>query len=323
MGIFALNWCCEAAHKIADPTSILNKMQAEQSIPEVAHGPITTTIAFLRRVKPAIADLREDQVQVLASAIAFNAMLSFFPFLILLLSLCRSVFHWNAGYEAVLSILRDYIPVATEFVENHLRALTTEGHRNDGEIQIISLISLWITSAGTLVPIEIALNRAWGVEQSRGFFRRYPLVLLLVLISGALMFGAVFVSAEAHSIASSLVGDLANSAVMRFILWMVEKLITIPVTILIFLLLYYFLPNTKVRFLQVLPAAIFVGLIWESSKYLFAALTPKLNFQTTYGPFYVTVTLVFWAFLSALLMLLGANLSAQNLFPTFRRRSGR
>jgi membrane protein len=297
-------------------------MRDEQPISESIHGPISTTIAFLKRVKPAIADLREDQVQVLASAIAFNAMLSFFPFLILLLSLCRNVFHWEPGYEAVLSILNDYLPVARDFVEKNLRALTTEA-RHEGELQIISLISLWITSAGTLVPIEIALNRAWGVEQSRGFFRRYPLVLLLVLISGALMFGAVFVSAEAHAIATSLVGDLTNATIVKFLIWMVEKLITIPVTILIFLLLYYFLPNTKVRFLQVLPAAVFVGLIWEGSKYLFAALTPKLNFQTTYGPFYVTVTLVFWAFLSALLMLLGANLSAQNLFPTFRRRAAR
>jgi YihY family inner membrane protein len=297
-------------------------MRDVQSLPEVAYGPITTTIAFLKRVKPAIADLREDQVQVLASAIAFNALLSFFPFLILLLSLCRGVFHWNAGYDAVLSILRDYVPVAKDFVENNLKALTTEAH-TEGEIQIISLISLWITSAGTLVPIEIALNRAWGVEQSRSIFKRYPLVLVLVLISGTLMFGAVFVSAEAHSMATSLVGELANGSVVKFILWMIEKLITIPVTILIFLLLYYFLPNTKVRFLQVLPAAIFVGLIWEGSKYLFAALSPKLNFHSTYGPFYVTVTLVFWAFLSALLMLLGANLSAQNLFPTFRRRGDR
>src|SRR5580765_8907589 len=109
-------------------------MQADQSIPEVTYGPITTTIAFLKRVKPAIADLREDQVQVLASAIAFNAMLSFFPFLILLLSLCHNVFHWDAGYEAVLSILNDYVPVAKDFVEKNLRALTTEA-RHEGELQ--------------------------------------------------------------------------------------------------------------------------------------------------------------------------------------------
>ena len=137
------------------------------------------------------------------------------------------------------------------------------------------------------------------------------------------MFAAIFVSAEAHTFATSMLGTYSTSLPVIMLLWAVEKLITIPVTILIFLLLYYFLPNTKVSFGQVLPAAIFVGLAWEGAKYLFAALSLKLNFQSTYGPFYVTVTLVFWAFLSALLMLLGANLSAQNLFPTFRRRSSR
>src|SRR5436190_471732 len=144
-------------------------MQTEQTYSDPTFGLISTTFAFLKRVKPAILDLKEDQVQVLASAIAFNAMLSFFPFLILLLSLCRGAFHWEAGYEAVLSILRDYVPVAKDFLENNLRALTTEGHPTEGRLQIFSLLSLWITSAGTLIPIEVALNRAWGVQDSRGF----------------------------------------------------------------------------------------------------------------------------------------------------------
>src|SRR5215471_16242707 len=194
-------------------------MQAEHTIPTVdddvneqTYGPITTTIAFLKRVKPAIFDLREDQVQVLASAIAFNALLSFFPFLLLVLTICRNLLQWNAGYEAVYSILRDYLPVAqitSDFIERNLRVLI-EGHPG-GQVAIISLISLWITSAGTLIPIEVALNRAWGVKEARSFIRRYTLVLLLVLVSGGLMMGAIFISAETHTLVASLTGEFVNS----------------------------------------------------------------------------------------------------------------
>jgi YihY family inner membrane protein len=188
-----------------------------------------------------------------------------------------------------------------------------------GRIRIISLVSLWITSAGTLIPIEVALNRAWGVQQTRGIVRRYLTVLLIVAAAGALMFLAVFISAQSRLVVNSLPFGLGQTVLAVYWVWAAEKLITVPVTILIFLMLYYFLPNLKVSFRQVLPAAIFVGVIWELAKYLFAALSPVLNFQSTYGPFYITVTYVTWAFLSALLMLLGANLSAQNLFPSFRR----
>ncbi|HZS44755.1 MAG TPA: YihY/virulence factor BrkB family protein [Blastocatellia bacterium] len=298
-------------------------MQAEHTIPqgtaEPTYGPITTTIAFLKRVKPAISDLREDQVQILASAIAFNALLSFLPFLVLLLTICKDILQWNAGYEAVFSILRDYLPVAritADFIERNLRALTTS--HPGGPMAIISLISLWITSAGTLIPIEVALNRAWGVKEGRPFIKRYTMVLLLVLISGLLMLGAVFISAETHTFLASVTGELSTSLPVKLAIWIVEKLATVPISVLIFLLIYYFLPNTRVSFRQVLPAAIFMGLTWEISKYLFAHIAPRIT--EGYGAFHVTVSLVLWAFVSALLMLLCANLSAQNLFPTFRRR---
>ena len=72
------------------------------------------------------------------------------------------------------------------------------------------------------------------------------------------------------------------------------------------------LPNGKTPARAVLPAAIVVGLLWEGAKYLYILLLPKLNFAEVYGPFSISVTLMFWAFLSGLLLLGGAHLSAAN-----------
>jgi YihY family inner membrane protein len=75
-------------------------------------------------------------------------------------------------------------------------------------------------------------------------------------------------------------------------------------------LIYWLLPNGKVKARSVLPAAIIAGVLWDIFKYLYVWSLPLLNFQDVYGHFSITVTLMFWAFISGLLLLGGAHLSA-------------
>ena len=80
--------------------------------------------------------------------------------------------------------------------------------------------------------------------------------------------------------------------------------------IAIYFLIYWLLPNGKVPVRAVLPAAITMGFLSEAAKYLYVLVLPWLNFQEVYGPFSVSVTLIFWSFCSGLLLLGGAYLSA-------------
>ena len=70
------------------------------------------------------------------------------------------------------------------------------------------------------------------------------------------------------------------------------------------------LPNGKVPARSVLPAAVAMGLIWELAKYAYILALPWLKFPEVYGPFYISITLMFWAFISGLLILAGAHLAA-------------
>jgi YihY family inner membrane protein len=90
------------------------------------------------------------------------------------------------------------------------------------------------------------------------------------------------------------------------------KVLAVVATVTIFFLIYWLLPAGRVPARAVLPAAVFTGLLWELAKYLYILLLPWLNFQEVYGPFSLSVTLMFWAFWSGLLLLAGAHLSAGN-----------
>ena len=59
-----------------------------------------------------------------------------------------------------------------------------------------------------------------------------------------------------------------------------------------------------------LPTSIAIGLLWEAAKYLYILALPWLDFRAVYGPFYISVSLMMWAFLSGLILLAGAHFSA-------------
>ena len=98
--------------------------------------------------------------------------------------------------------------------------------------------------------------------------------------------------------------------VFRIAAFLVMKMFAIVASIAMFFVVYWLLPNGKVRAMSVLPGAILTGLIWDLSKYLYILALPWLDFQEVYGPFALSVTLMFWAFLSGMLLLAGAQFSA-------------
>ena len=104
------------------------------------------------------------------------------------------------------------------------------------------------------------------------------------------------------------VGD--GNFVFRGAAFIIMKAFALITTIAIYFLIYWLLPNGKVPVRAVLPAAIATGLLSEAAKYIYILLLPWLNFQEVYGPFSISVTLIFWSFWSGMLLLGGAYLSA-------------
>lgn len=281
----------------------------------------TTRLGFFKQVWPSIKDLAHDDVFALASSVAFNSLLSCFPFLLLLLSSCRLLLHWKAGYDAALALLHDvYLPVGQDFIVRNLNVMTGQSY---GRMEIFSVVALVFTASGVFIPVEIALNRAWNVSRKRGYWRRQALIMLLVVACWGLALGATALASSQTALVKWMFGESAATGLVRVASLVILQLQLLPFTIAIFALLYYFLPSERVPIRQVLEAAVFAGVVWEASKYLFKLSLPLFRFEEVYGPFRFTVTLVVWAYFSALLLLLGANLSACGAMSRVRVRLAR
>jgi YihY family inner membrane protein len=250
--------------------------------------------------------LTRTDVHTFAFSVAANSILSFFPFVVLMMTLIRRVFHSRVMYEVVLEMLRDTLPAGQDFVIRNLNAMVNSRQR----VQFVSLIILLVTSSGVFLPLEVALNRIWRFERNRSYLGNQLVSFGLAFACGALALTSIALTAIPVGFLEFLLHGYGTGLV-RVVEFLVLKVFAITASIAIFFLIYWILPNGKVPARAVLPAAIVMGLLSEALKYAYILALPWLNFQEVYGPFALSVSMMFWAFLSGLLLLAGANLSAE------------
>ena len=278
--------------------------------PESAQNSKRSRLRYYRRLTlSTIGYLLRTEVHTFAFSVAANAILSFFPFVLLLMTLVLRVFHSPTMYRVIVELLRDYLPAGQEFVIRNLGALATAKNR----AQLASFLILLVTSTGIFMPLEVALNRVWRFPSNRSYLGNQLIALGLAFACGILSLISIALSAGNLFLLRMLAFG-HEFFLIRIFDFMTAKVFATIASMGIFFLIYWLLPNGKVPARTVLPAAILMGLLSEILKYSYILLLPRLNFQEVYGPFAISVSMMFWAFLSGLLLLTGAHLSAQKIF---------
>lgn len=251
----------------------------------------------------------ETEVHVYGLSIGASVLLSFFPFLIVMVSLCRYALQWPAAEGAIYLALEDYFPGEMgNFIRRNLRATVA----SRGPFQVISVLLLLFTANGIFEPLEVALNRVWGCAKNRSYVRNQLVSLGLIFACGTLAMISMILTAMNQTFLTRLVGT--NTVTAAFLGGVLFKMAAIPISILILLLVYWLLPNCKVPIDRMLPVAVTVGLLLEVLKYLTLILWPWLEqkLRVEYGPFIYSVTIVLWSFFASMLLLAGAEWATRN-----------
>jgi len=261
-----------------------------------------------RGCAPTIFYWMETEVHVYAFSIAVNVLLSFFPFLIVMVSLCHYILHWRGAEAAIYLALQDYFPEPLGgFIQRNLRS-TVEHH---GPLKVVSVFLLFFTSNGIFIPLEVAFNRAWGVTKNRTFLRNQVVSLGLIFACGALVLISTVLTAVNRDALAQIMG--ASGKISPFTNLAFFKVAALPMSILMLFLVYWILPNRDLPARQVIAPAILVGITLELLKYVNALTWPWLRekLEREYGPFAYSVTIILWSFLAAMVILAGAEWSAR------------
>jgi YihY family inner membrane protein len=176
--------------------------------------------------------------------------------------------------------------------------------------QLFSLVMLLITSTGVFLPLEVALNHVWGVKRNRSYLQNQLVSLGLAFAVGVFAMISAAVTAGQQVILTAVCFGHVDNRLFHLADLSFLKLVGGLTSILLFFLIYWVLPNRSVPARAVIPTAITVGIAWELAKSLYIRCLPWLDFPHVYGPFYISVGLMMWAFLSGLLLLAGAHFSA-------------
>ena len=262
-----------------------------------------------RALMPTMRYLMQTEVHVFAFSVSAGMLLSFFPFLTVMLSLCRYVFKWKAGVSAVYFALNDYFPdTFGQFIRRNFEVTVA----SRGPVQVISLVLLFFTASGIFEPLEVALNRVWKCPANRNYFKNQLVSLGLIFACGALVLVSITLTALNNQFLTGAAPQPVAS-VANFLGLVFFKAAAIPMSMLVLFLIYWLLPNRKIKPAEIVPAAILVGFLLEILKYINLWTWPYLRakLQSEYGPFYYTVTIILWGFLASMVVLGGAEWAAR------------
>jgi membrane protein len=294
------------------PDQTEESKSSKSNAPELPPKPIEDVQPVVRESGPlaeitALARyMTRTDVHTYAFSVAANSILSLFPFIVLLLTISRNIFHSREMEQVVGDMMKNLLPVGQDFVMRNMQLLA---HPHKGT-QIFSVVMLLITSTGVFLPLEVALNGVWGVRQNRSYLHNQAVSLGLAIAVGILVMVAVASTASQQTILSWIFIGHTDNVVFHFISFGFLRMCAVLASILFFFLIYWILPYRKIPPRAVLPTAIVVGLLWQLAKLLYIRALPWLDFQSVYGPFYISVGLMMWGFLTGLLLLAGAHFSA-------------
>ena len=264
--------------------------------------------------KSLLSYLMESEVHTFGFSVAANAILSFIPFIVLLYTLAKGVFHSDGMVSVINEMVVYFIPIQTKQISWFTVTLAGLGDKSaTGGVQIFSLIMILIACTGIFLPLEVALNQAWGVVKSRNYIMNQIVAFGLAFLMVILGLSSILINTAAQQILALVFFNHVDNFVFHSICWVLMTVTTGVASILFFFSIYWLMPNCKIDPKPVFKTSIWTGIIWLIAKYIFEWILPHMDLRAMYGPFYVSVSLLFWAYISGLILFAGAQFSVSRV----------
>ena len=264
----------------------------------------------------ALVELVNSNDLTHAAAIAYYALLSLFPFLLLVISMLGSITANEADRLAVLTFVFRYFPTQLDFVSTQLDAF----RQTRVQVGVAGSVALIWASLGVFGAITSAVNEAWGVEKQRSFLKHRMVSFLMLVAAGGVMIVALLLVSFIEVVQARWFGGM----VARF-QWMVAaQTLTFrySATILLVLavgLVFYFIPNAKTRFRDVWVGAILTGVLWRVAFGGFAWYIGSNSRMTMiHGSIAAVVVFLLWIYVSSVILMYGVEFTAS--YARLRRR---
>jgi membrane protein len=243
-----------------------------------------------------------------AASIAYYALLSLFPFSLLAIAILGSATAAEADRNSVLRFVLRYFPHQFDFITLQLDAFRV----HSVTLGVAGTLALVWGAVGVFGAISTAVNYAWGVEKTRSFWKHKLFSFLMLVVAGLMLLAALLlVSATQVVEARWFSGVLLSFPGLGVLRAWTTKSATTLLFILVVGLVYYFVPNAKVRFRDVWIGAVVTGLLWKGALEIFAwYMRDMTRFTQVNGSIAAVVVFLVWVYIQAVILLYGVEFTA-------------
>jgi membrane protein len=243
-----------------------------------------------------------------AASIAYYALLSLFPFAMLALAILGAITADEADRSRVLNFVLRFFPTQFDFITQQLDALRTS-HVTFGVVGTIGLV--W-GALGVFGAITTAVNYAWGVEKTRSFWQHKLFTFLMLVVAGAVLALALILVSASSVVGARWFGEVqATFPGLLVLRGLTLRFATTILFVVVVGLIYYFVPNAKVRFRDVWLGAVVTGLLWKLTLQVFSWLVGDMSRYTRVnGSIAVVVVFLIWVYMQAVILLYGVEFTA-------------
>jgi membrane protein len=248
----------------------------------------------------------DDEITAMASQLAYSLLLSFFPFLILLMTL---IGHSSIRSEEVLIALRTILPNDIMKLITSTVVEVVETRRSD-LLSISMITTIWTASNGFNAVIR-GLNRAYDEKEKRPYWKvqltavlcTIGLVIIIIIALALLVFGELGVRL--------LVKKLNFTPSVEFIIDLGRYTAGLVVMILVFTAVYRYTPSKRLNWHETIPGAVFTTAGWTLVSIGFSYYVNNFgSYSKIYGSIGAVIALMSWLFISSVIVLIGGEINA-------------
>jgi membrane protein len=257
----------------------------------------------------ALHQFHENDLFTSSAAMSYFGLMALFPALLLMFAISNKL----AAGSQLLTHAVDVYPGSSKFLRDTIEAFSDIGA---GAVITCVILVFWAGS-WVFAVIERALNRIWGAT-SRTFLHGRALTVGMVGLVGLLLATSVFVTSILVAL-REMAGRFSPRQIERYTLlasagsafWQILfAAVSYLVTVVLFVLIYRFMPKANVTLRDTLPGAFLAGVLWEIAKYIFAWSLHYFHYDQVYGSVGAVVAVLTWSYVSSLILLFGAQLTA-------------
>lgn len=252
-----------------------------------------------------IVKIKRDDVFAISSQLAYYLILSFFPFMIFLITLI--------GFSPLSSVevLNNLNAILPKSIVDLTKSIIFEvvDTQHTGLLGVSVLLMIWTSSSAFRAVIK-GVNKAYDFKESRSFIKRaiismggiMSLALIILLALAMLVFGNV--------IGAHIISKIPFYKIIIFLWNMFRYAFVFIVMIFIFALIYVFAPAKRLKLKEVVPGAIFSTMGWIVVSFVFSFYINNFsNYSRFYGSLGAVFILMTWLFLISMIFILGVEIN--------------